>query len=990
MLYDDYLAYTIHYQSQYGKRTVVLMEVGSFFELYAVENEDQSIKEGPDLREICSILNIQSTRKNKAIAECSRSNPMMAGFPSHVVQKFMELLVAERYTVVLVEQVTPPPHPERKVTQIISPSTYMDTTSRNVSHRYIMCWYLTISYDRKRNCSLICCHASAAELSTGETIVLDPILVDSQGLLSEGARLISAYGPQEIVIVSDPDITQFDLTAFWSWLNYVSCSVHNRTTIDIRPFLNLAYQQSVLRKVYSDTGLYSPIEYVQLERDPSSVVCFTYLIQFVYEHNESLVQTLRKPSLIHTKDHMVVTHTSLEQLHIIPRHGQETSLYQLMNTCVTAMGQRMLKDRFIRPLTSETELRKRYATVKELLQEKRFQMVRKKLSSIKDIERLFRRIQLKKIQPCELVVLYESLVDSLNLWEWMPYVMDNVQLEKLALSLRHWIDHMEQTWEMDRMKSLNWNQVEQLIIRPGKDSLLDEYQATFQSLVDRFNKVVDFIRPMEEIKLERTVEKREYQLIMTKKRYDSFCDVYPKGKTEYPATPLSSSNKTTVKLAFSGKEEVQEQMDDLLKKMKERMNEFYSSELENYGTHSTWMESFIRHVSELDVMACAAQQAYVYRYVCPEVDETPGDSYIEASSVRHPIIERLHTEVQFVGNDVSLGKEHTGMLLYGINFSGKSSYMKSVGVNLLLAQTGFFVAADSFRFRPYHHIFTRIPSGDNLFKGQSTFVVEMNEVRSILQNSTSRSLVIGDEVASGTETISGIAIVASTILTLAQRRTSFLFATHLHEVAEVEEVKSNNSIGLFHMAIHYDQTTKLLCYDRQLRKGTGSTMYGLEVCQSLDMPSGFLHLANTIRQQYLNLPKEVVLPKSSSYQADVFVDRCSVCAGPAEEVHHLQEQHKADSNGFIGAIHKNHRSNVTPLCASCHDKIHAQRIKLDGHQMTSQGVKLMITIPDEALVEREREEWRPKIQFLRDQGKSWNAIALELGITNYKVQRYMK
>jgi DNA mismatch repair protein MutS len=143
MLYDDYINYCEKYKKLYGEKMLVLMEVGSFFEFYAVENE--TVKEGANINEICSILNIQSTRKNKSIPECSRTNPLMAGFPSHSLKKFIDMLLLENYTIILIEQITPPPNPKRDVTQIISPATYLDEVSIN---NYLLCLYVSLGFDR--------------------------------------------------------------------------------------------------------------------------------------------------------------------------------------------------------------------------------------------------------------------------------------------------------------------------------------------------------------------------------------------------------------------------------------------------------------------------------------------------------------------------------------------------------------------------------------------------------------------------------------------------------------------------------------------------------------------------------------------------------------------------------------------------------------------------------------------------------------------------
>ena len=989
MLYDDYVAYTMEYQNKYGPRTVVLMEVGSFFELYAVEDEAQNIQEGANLTDICALLNIQSTRKNKAVLQCSRTNPMMAGFPSHVLKKFMDLLVHDQYTVVLVEQVSSPPNPKRKVTQIVSPSTYMDTPQK-ADHRYLMCLYLSTGYDRLKASTFPCVSVAYVDVTTGATVLLDPILTDMATLISDTARVLTTHAPTELVVIADPDVTHLpNLSSFSSWIASLPLCVQNRMTTDLRPFHTLAYQLAILRKVYPDTGVLTPLEFLQLERHPTSVIALTYVIQFVYEHNEALIHTLRPPIFIQNQHHLLVTHTSLEQLNIVTK-SSPSSIVQMLNTCETAMGKRLFRERLLTPSTDATVLRQRYQWIQAMLHDKRFLTTRTALHPIKDVERLFRRLQLQVLQPCEWVVLQESLQQCLVVVEERTEFDFSEWSQTDHAQLTAWLEEAERTWEVEAMRSCNVHQLEQTVYRVGVHPDLDAYTTRLTALHKTFQDVASRIRTMEDVKLERTAEKKEYQLLMTKKRYEALCDTYPRARSEFPAKPVSSSNTSTVRLSFSGMEEAQDQLHTMTAELKEKVIQQYQTDLIHYASYASLVERLSRTIATIDIAATAAKHAHTNRYTCPELDETDGDSYVVATQVRHPLIEHLHVDLPYVANNVHFSETNRGMLLYGINFSGKSSYMKSVGVNVILAQAGLFVAAETFRFRPYHHVFTRIPSGDNLFKGQSTFVVEMNEVRSILKQCTNRSLVIGDEVASGTETVSGIAIVAATILTLAQRKCSFLFATHLHEVALLEAVQREPSIGVYHMSIHYDAESALLCYDRILKTGLGSTMYGLEVCQSLDLPADFIHLANTIRQSYLQVSNEVVVAKVSSYSSRVHVDVCSVCGQPAAEIHHLKEQHTADADGYIGAMHKNSPHNLTALCSTCHDRIHHHQLKVDGYRQTSSGIKLLISIPDPKMVQLDKEKWQPQIHALRAQQKSYAAIAKELGLTLYKVNQYMK
>lgn len=363
----------------------------------------------------------------------------------------------------------------------------------------------------------------------------------------------------------------------------------------------------------------------------------------------------------------------------------------------------------------------------------------------------------------------------------------------------------------------------------------------------------------------------------------------------------------------------------------------------------------------------------------------------------------MQTDLPYIANDIALGdgdsedgeNNPSGILLYGINAAGKSSYMKSVGLAVIMAQAGMYVAADGFAFSPYDHIFTRIPSGDNLFKGQSTFVTEISELRTILNESTHRSLVIGDELASGTESVSAISIVAAGVKTLADRNASFIFATHLHEVAQLEVIKRLANVAIFHISVHYDDARGVLVYDRLLKPGCGETLYGLEVCKSLDMPLAFMQLAHTIRKEHLHLSPTVVDTKVSRYSSEVFVDVCSVCHQRAEEVHHIQHQARADKDGFIGRIHKNDTHNLVALCQTCHDHVHNETMNMHGVAQTSAGKMLLVSGPnlvidDTAMLKKQieaRDGVRDAVKSLRKQGKSYKAIADELKLTVYEVKK---
>jgi DNA mismatch repair protein MutS len=270
--------------------------------------------------------------------------------------------------------------------------------------------------------------------------------------------------------------------------------------------------------------------------------------------------------------------------------------------------------------------------------------------------------------------------------------------------------------------------------------------------------------------------------------------------------------------------------------------------------------------------------------------------------------------------------------------------MKSIGLAVLMAQAGFFVPASAMKFSLFESVFTRIVSKDNLAKGLSTFAVEMLEMKNIFNRAGTKSLILGDEISHGTETLSGVAIVASAIMKLAKLRSVFLFATHLHQLSTMDElVKLKNVVNL-HLEVAYDEEQDKLLYNRTLQSGSGSSIYGLEFAKSLHMDKEFLDVANGIRKRLANDYDELELlvkkKKRSKYNKDLYVTKCVICGNIAEDVHHISHQSMANQAGFIGHFHQDHKHNLIPLCRDHHNEIHSGKIHVKGFRMTSTGLEL--------------------------------------------------
>lgn len=352
-------------------------------------------------------------------------------------------------------------------------------------------------------------------------------------------------------------------------------------------------------------------------------------------------------------------------------------------------------------------------------------------------------------------------------------------------------------------------------------------------------------------------------------------------------------------------------------------------QLQDYQPAIDCICEFITYVDVVYNKVCIAAK---YNYCKPTLDLFNTDkSYVNVVGLRHCLIEKLQQSELYVENDTCLGLQSEGMdgmLLYGTNAVGKTSFIRALGIAVIMAQAGLYVPATSFHYYPYKYIFTRILGNDNIFKGLSTFAVEMSELRTILRLADQYSLVLGDELCSGTESISAVSIFVSGVQHLAQKQCCFIFATHLHEIIAYDEITALTNVRMMHMSVVYNKEQDCLVYNRKLQPGPGTNMYGLEVCKSLNLPQEFLTNAHNIRVKYHPLTGSILDQKKSHYNAAHIVGgMCEKCGlKPAVDVHHLLYQKDANTRGKIKmhglTFDKNSSANLSNICEDCHAEIH--------------------------------------------------------------------
>ena len=363
------------------------------------------------------------------------------------------------------------------------------------------------------------------------------------------------------------------------------------------------------------------------------------------------------------------------------------------------------------------------------------------------------------------------------------------------------------------------------------------------------------------------------------------------------------------------------------------------------NTKTSLLGTISQFVALSDICYVKAYNAVKYNYCKPQIrcdGTTKTKSYVNFTKLRHCLIEQLNTHELYVTNDLELGTTNNGILLYGTNAVGKTSFIKSIGIAIIMAQSGMYVPCEEFIYYPYEYLFTRILGNDNIFKGLSTFAVEMCELRTIMRNATCNSIILGDELCSGTETTSALSIFVASLEKLHSLQSTFLFATHFHEILEYEEIKSLNKLKAYHMCVLFDREKNTLIYDRKLRQGHGESMYGLEVCKSLALPDDFIERAYAIRNKYNKSNNNVLEAKKSRYNSSKLRGMCELCNNyEGTEVHHLQFQKNAKGGIINGEFNKNHKANLINICTSCHQKIHSldQQFRITK---TSDGYKLIL------------------------------------------------
>ena len=991
-----YLKHYLEEKGKYGEKTAILLQVGRFFEMY----DSITIATGATntnmqaLAEICGCA-----VEPKPISDPTKLK-LFWGFPESALDKYERMLVVAGYSVVVVTQTKDGADKvvSRDIDHVSSPGTYFEAegglTVRAEEQCMVGMYIEPYTYQPKdaaaRQQQRWYVAVSAFNINTGEAVSTEAhlTLIDDRAVCDAIQPFLSMYPPAEAVVWWCPDGSEKSLpdSAVFSQILGLG-GKQPRPPLHLR-ILEKTAESGVgadrlriqfFKDLYQPTSALSVEDHLDLARHPQVRRSLFHLLSFIRDHNASFLQRLSTHTIWEPADYLILGNAALEQLAMISPNSARAheSLLHWLQRATTAMGRRFLRERCLTPIADTEELNRRQERIEVLRDVKDKSAYLGHLKGMYDLPRIYRRFALGKAGSQDLLCLlttYEHCRDLLVSTTATPCGLD---VEQHGMVLEH-INQVLTTWSAVRIRQScgqigegagggsaapavgsfhPWVRGQQ----PTLDTLEDQWTALETEALAIKQSWEKHLK--EEAVINWTIkDEAPFTFTTTQRRATSLQGFFKGTKKSCGFEIIKRATSTTAVIVQNTR------LGELNTAAIALRAEWIAATTAKWRTHwQTWIQTnqsaglfeiLVNWVSEFDCECAFAILADEYGYIRPEYVEpqTEASAGFTVTDLRHPIIERVRTATPYIPHSLAFGEFAStdaaaaaaaatvpnGLLLYGVNAAGKSSLGKAVGLAILMAQIGCPVPATKMRIIPYTGLYTRILGNDNLWAGMSSFVVEMTEFRSILRSAATRMLVIGDELCAGTETASATAIVAAGIQTLVRRGAHFLFATHLHELSEIPEIANDPKVRPYHLSVCSDPTTGALIYDRALRAGCGSPMYGLEVCRGLDMDTEFLALATALRKRMFTADGKA---HASKYNSSVVVSRCTVCGADGNhnlEVHHIVPQAAADTEGRIApGQHKNTKSNLVVLCEKCHQNHHSGLLEIQGWVDTSEGLKLM-------------------------------------------------
>ena len=765
---------------------LLLFRVGDFYETF-----------GSDAEKTAKILGIVLTARNNG-----GDQTPLAGFPHHSLNTYLYKLVKAGERVAICDQLEDASQTKgivkRGITEIITPgvtydSELLDSKTNN---------FLASIYKGERNYAL-----ALADVSTGEFSV-------AEGSESYILKLLAQFNPSEILI-SKPQ------------RNELQESLQGKPLFTLESWIfseSFATEKLLSHfKTHNLTGF-------GLDNKVESIISAGAILHYLGEtRNDKLghLQTIRRMSPEGT---LWLDHFSIRNLELFhPLQPGGTALIDIIDRTQTAMGGRLLKRWIGLPLTHREAIEKRHQKVSELQRENLFESVRAILSKCIDIERVVARIAAARVHPKELKALSASLQKISELSKLLkPSTYDTSIDEQTVASI---IELVDSRLEDNPPALVSKGGV----IRTGISEELDELRSLSERGHDHLNDL-----------LKREVERTGIisLKIASNNIFGYYIEVRNTHKDKVPEEWIRKQTLVNAERYITEElKEYESKISSAEARIQILEQELYSQLVEDLQPRISSMQQLSNEIACIDCLSNFTYIAKAYNYHRPKLNDSFTLSIKEA---RHPVIEqRLPHDQNYIANDLFLDDQNQQiMMITGPNMSGKSAILRQTALCVILAQSGSFIPVSEAEMGITDKLFTRVGASDNLSKGESTFMVEMNETAAIINNLSPRSLVLMDEIGRGTSTYDGISIAwaIATYLHESKDRPKTLFATHYHELNQMTD--SYARVKNYHVAVKESKDNVLFL--RKLLPGGSEHSFGIHVAKMAGMPVTLLQQAQKV------------------------------------------------------------------------------------------------------------------------------------------------
>ncbi|BEP08761.1 DNA mismatch repair protein MutS [Fusobacterium nucleatum] len=802
------------------KNEILMFRLGDFYEMF-FEDAKTASKE----------LGLTLTKRNR---EKGQDVPL-AGVPYHSVASYIAKLVENGYSVAICDQVEDPKSAtgivKREVTRVITPGTIIDVDFLDKNNNnYIAC----IKINTTENIAAI----AYADITTGEFSVFE---IKGKNFFEKALAEMNKIQASEILLdekTYSEYIEIFKEKISFSGVKFTEVSNVKKAENFITSYFNIM-----------------SVEVFSLKSKDLAISTSANLLHYIDELQKGNDLPFSKIEYKNIDNIMELNISTQNNLNLVPKRNEETrgTLLGVLDNCITSVGSRELKKIIKNPFLNIEKIKQRqfyvdYFYNDVLLRES----IREYLKDIYDIERIAGKIIYGTENGKDLLSLKDSIRKSLEIYRLLKEhqeIKDILDIDvKILLDI---YNEIELIIDAEAPFSVR----EGGIIKDGYNSELDELRK-----ISKLGK--DFILEIEQREKERTGIKG--LKIKYNKVFGYFIEVT---KANEHLVPEDYIRKQTLvnseRYIVPDLKEYEEKVITAKSKIEALEYELFKQLTSEIKEHIDSLYKLANRIANLDIVSNFAHIATKNSYVKPEMNE---GEILEIKGGRHPIVETLIPSGTYVKNDIILDDKNNLIILTGPNMSGKSTYMKQVALNIIMAHIGSYVAADYAKIPIVDKIFTRVGASDDLLTGQSTFMLEMTEVASILNSATKKSFVVLDEIGRGTSTYDGISIataITEYIHNIIGAKT--IFATHYHELTELEKELER----AINFRVEVKEDGKNVVFLREIVKGGADKSYGIEVARLSGVPKEVLNRSRKILKK-LETRKNLIENKIKAEQMMLF------------------------------------------------------------------------------------------------------------------------